>query len=222
MKQILISIKPEWVAKILNGEKTIEVRKTIPQEIRKCLQDYKCTKNIEPYEVFIYCSKGKNLLLDNDDKKYYYNPECYNQNDIFLNGKVVAKFVLNKADVVECNNVPYSEKAHFGYSYHLDNGVYFNPYVKEYKERHKPYNCDNGLVFERKYTKRIEILKNQDFEKMCIKPQEIFKYLNYSFNDICLFYIDNLEIFDKPKQLSEFNLKKAPQSWCYCEYIGRK
>ena len=29
MKAILISIKPKWVAKILNGEKDIEVRKSI-------------------------------------------------------------------------------------------------------------------------------------------------------------------------------------------------
>ena len=34
-KCILISIKPEWVCKILNGEKTIEVRKTAPKELIK-------------------------------------------------------------------------------------------------------------------------------------------------------------------------------------------
>lgn len=31
---ILISIKSEWVEKILNGEKTIEVRKTCPREFK--------------------------------------------------------------------------------------------------------------------------------------------------------------------------------------------
>jgi predicted transcriptional regulator len=30
MKAILISVRPEWAEKILNGEKTIEVRKTAP------------------------------------------------------------------------------------------------------------------------------------------------------------------------------------------------
>lgn len=34
-KVIIISIKPEWVCKILNGEKTIEVRKTAPKELIK-------------------------------------------------------------------------------------------------------------------------------------------------------------------------------------------
>lgn len=31
MKSIMISIKPEWVKKILNGDKTIEIRKTMPK-----------------------------------------------------------------------------------------------------------------------------------------------------------------------------------------------
>lgn len=47
MKSILISIRPEWVAKILNGEKTIEIRKTFPN----------CDL---PIDVYIYCTKAKN------------------------------------------------------------------------------------------------------------------------------------------------------------------
>ena len=34
-KKIIISIRPEWVCKILNGEKTIEVRKKILKEMMK-------------------------------------------------------------------------------------------------------------------------------------------------------------------------------------------
>ena len=45
MKTVMISIKPEWVKKILNGEKTFEVRKTKP----KC--------NI-PFKCLIYCTKN--------------------------------------------------------------------------------------------------------------------------------------------------------------------
>lgn len=36
-KDILISIKPEWLCKILNGEKTVEVRKKVLKEMIKCL-----------------------------------------------------------------------------------------------------------------------------------------------------------------------------------------
>ena len=50
MKSILISIKPKWVAKILNGEKTIEMRKTMP-------------KSDLPIDVYIYCTKDRENLV---------------------------------------------------------------------------------------------------------------------------------------------------------------
>ena len=31
------------------------------------------------------------------------------------------------------------------------------------------------------------------------------------------FHISDLKIYDKPKELSEFGLKRPPQSWCYVE-----
>lgn len=44
-RAVLISIRPEWVKKILAGEKTLEVRKTRP--------------NMEtPFKVYIYCTAG--------------------------------------------------------------------------------------------------------------------------------------------------------------------
>lgn len=44
MKSVIISIRPEWCEKILNGEKTIEVRKSAPKEL--------------PIKVYIYETKG--------------------------------------------------------------------------------------------------------------------------------------------------------------------
>ena len=44
-KAVLISIRPKWVEKIANGEKTIEVRKTKP-------------KLATPFKAYIYCSQG--------------------------------------------------------------------------------------------------------------------------------------------------------------------
>lgn len=44
-KAVLISIRPEWVEKILKGEKTLEVRKTRP-------------KLETPFRCYIYCTKG--------------------------------------------------------------------------------------------------------------------------------------------------------------------
>ena len=52
-KAVLISIHPEWVRKILNGSKTVEIRKTAP----KCGVPFKC---------YIYCTAGgKGALTDN-------------------------------------------------------------------------------------------------------------------------------------------------------------
>lgn len=44
-KAVLMSINPEWVRKIMSGEKTKEVRKRAP-----------LTKH--PYKVYIYCTKN--------------------------------------------------------------------------------------------------------------------------------------------------------------------
>ena len=77
MKSIMISIKPELVQKILNGNKTIEIRKTKPS----------CEL---PCNVYIYCTKGK--------KSY----KCVsNFDEDLLNGKVIAEFTLNKVDILE-------------------------------------------------------------------------------------------------------------------------
>lgn len=69
---ILLPIKPKYVAEILNGRKTIEIRKTMP----------KCDL---PIDVYIYCTK---------DKKY---ANLINRGG-FLTGMVVAKFTLNKVE----------------------------------------------------------------------------------------------------------------------------
>ena len=74
-KSILISIQPKWVEKILNGEKTIEIRKTMP----------KCEL---PIDVYIYCTKDKAYL------------NLINRGG-FLTRMLVAKFTLNKVEEIE-------------------------------------------------------------------------------------------------------------------------
>ena len=50
MKAVLISIRPKWCQKIINGWKTIEVRKTRP-------------KMNPPFKCYIYCTKGQERLV---------------------------------------------------------------------------------------------------------------------------------------------------------------
>ncbi len=83
MKSIILSVKPQEMANILNGEQKIIIKKTAPKET--------------PFKVYLYCTKGKGK------RKLLYNPSlpfsnttissCIDWgNDIVLNGKVVAEF----------------------------------------------------------------------------------------------------------------------------------
>lgn len=185
----MISIKPKWVAKILNGEKTIEIRKTMP----------KCDL---PIDVYIYATKDKELLHKNRNGWFAneMNVVFVNGNPIYenYNGKIVAKFTLNKVETI-------------------------TPQIFTAIKEH-------------------EILKQSR-----LKENELFDYVcSHDGTEDKPFYawhISNLEIFDKPKELSEFHkiiiikkcdtrycddlyscstcnrskLTKAPQSWCYVE-----
>lgn len=117
-KAILISIKPKWVAKILNGEKTIEIRKTMP----------KCKL---PIDVYIYCTK---------DKKY---ANLVNRGG-FLTGMVVAKFTLNEVNaffsydetfledscLTSDELEEYADNKNVLYAWHIDNLEIFDKPLK--------------------------------------------------------------------------------------------
>ena len=87
-RAILISIKPKWVADILTGRKTIEVRKTAP----------KCDL---PIDVYIYETRDEEPLVF--DLSYEKDMDIL---DKVCNsrGKIVAKFTLNKVEKICFNN----------------------------------------------------------------------------------------------------------------------
>ena len=216
MKSILISIQPQWVEKILNGEKTIEIRKTIP----------KCEL---PCNVYIYCTKPKKwwafsnwgatsdeLVWKIKDKVKMCNGlEVWDDDCEKLNGKVVAEFILKQVEII--------------------------PTVKEKR---------NGASYQ------YHIISKDILNKSCLKQEEILEYTNGK--DLYAWHIDNLKIYDKPKELSEFSgfipsnkcekhengfvcdkcdaydkehetclalyycrkpIKRPPQSWCYVEEL---
>jgi len=172
MKSIIISIRPEWTAKILNGEKTIEVRKTAPKDL--------------PCEVYIYCTQGEEELYEafmpmGEKAPYQSKPKwCGLVGGVLkqgnhLNGKVVAKFTLREVtQYINGNNVS------------KDSGYMFG-------------DAERGGVYE----------------KACLTDEDIDRYIpDESFY---AWRISDLQIFDEPKDLSEFGLKRAPQSWQYVE-----
>lgn len=180
MKSILLSIKPEWLVKILNGEKTIEVRKKFPK-------DYVGW-------VYLYCSKGKPRVIIQSNGVIAIDNKHYSYGDEELNGKVVARFWCDKVTEMIvgedcCGDAEIEE------------------------------GCD--LI-----------------DQTCLTEIEIIKYLGGIGKNGYAIHISKLEIFDKPRELSEFKhityfrrygsfrvdieeqivpLTKAPQNYCYIE-----
>lgn len=147
MREIMISIQPQWVEKILDGEKTIEIRKTMP----------KCEL---PCKVYIYCTKN--------EKQYFRNVKCCESLLMDSNslGKVVAEFTLNKID--RCGEAVYDAN-------------------RDLWEDWNTLGLNNS----------------------CVHPYDLEEYSNGY--EIYAWHIDNLKIYDKPKELSEFyknNYKK--------------
>lgn len=80
-KSVLISIRPKWCEKIVNGEKTIEVRKTRPK-----LQT--------PFKCYIYCTMDHPYISvscgELDKLNYRTNTVCR------CNGKVIGEFTCDR------------------------------------------------------------------------------------------------------------------------------
>ena len=99
-KAVMLSIRPKWVEKIANGEKTIEVRKIRP-------------KLETPFKCYIYCTGYDALwVLDAPTREkysfmavaaYLENPKGANKG----NGKVVGEFTCDRIDRLAPANDPY-------------------------------------------------------------------------------------------------------------------
>ncbi len=79
---VLISIRPKWCEKIVNGKKTIEVRKTRP-------------KLDTPFKCYIYCTKDAKKQLWTEPKYSYADDHSHNAFDKCGNGKVIGEFVCD-------------------------------------------------------------------------------------------------------------------------------
>lgn len=175
MKAIMISIKPKWCAKIMNGEKTIEVRKNkaLANAIQKLIDENGYA------DIYVCCTKALTRLYGEQSPfienhlNYFADDfsEGLDSNDTgFLNGKVVFKFRCYEIKEI---------------SWQLD-------------------IC--GLDQHHLY----------DFLDKC--GLNCFELKNYlKMENGYVIHISDLEIFDEPKELSEFERKKAPQNFCYVE-----
>lgn len=204
MKAVLISIRPEWCAKIASGEKKIEVRKSRP-------------KLETPIKVYIYCTQASVKyqticgchVLNSDE--LYRHPEqgikhgdsielmlCENYTkDNFLNGKVIGEFVCDRIDKIWKRGCP----ENFDYCY-LSLNEWGNDDIAS------------------------EI---NDITASCLSKNELNLY-GAKVPWLYGWHISNLKVYDKPRELDSFtglrdtkfgaaphDIRRAPQSWCYVE-----
>lgn len=91
-KAIMISIRPEWVQKILDEKKTLEVRKSRP-------------KLETPFKCYIYCTKPKRKYEDYIVTEW---DDCFDwpNEGFFGGGLVVGEFVCDKIDIIQRRGIP--------------------------------------------------------------------------------------------------------------------
>ena len=188
MKSILIPIKPKWTAKILNGEKTAEIRKTAPKEWVDYLSG-KTAKKPEPMFVYIYCTKGD--YIGRISKKYV--------------GKVVARFTLDNVEEIICRTIWGEWESYtktLGYNEISKASCLRNSEIVRYLKGNNGYawHISNLEIFgEPKELNEFYTLKCNQKKRPC-NIKDVFGVVEC--HRICKLC--------KP-------LTKAPQSWCYVE-----
>ena len=195
MKAVMISVRLEWVHKILSGEKTVEVRKTAP-------------KIETPFKCYIYCTlSGSNELFReilNGDVA-----EWNRGNWADRKGNVVAEFVC---DNIRSFDVPYP-----AFQKEMDKSILQQSCLTYYQLHRYAYH-------DKLYGWHISDLKVYDKPKnLCefFYPCEKQKY-PYCFD--CEHGLqkgeerpmDGMRHYDVP---CGNWVKRPPQSWCYVEEL---
>lgn len=191
-KAVLISIRPEWCEKIINGQKTIEVRKTRP-------------KMDTPFKCYIYCTKPEEKLLaimKDGDENY---GETYHGKPVFIKTekapttglwdkrqKVIGEFLCD--EIISINGagrIP-SDAA--------------RPTCLEPAELHQYLGAATGFGWH------ISNLKIYD------TPKELIEFHTWKKCKSCnkSGYESTACIYDE-NCIIPAAITKAPQSWCYVE-----
>ena len=155
-KSVLISIQPKWCELIVNGKKTVEVRKSRP-------------KIDTPIKCYIYCTNNQVFAQSSMEGEYFTAPksgliELERCGSKILSGKVIGEFMCKEIEVLKRNTV---------------------------------FNAP-ALYSQSRLTR-----------------DEYFGYIGNK--TAYIWYISDLKIYDRPRELSEFKVTRPPQSWCYVE-----
>jgi predicted transcriptional regulator len=192
MKALLLSIRPEYAINILNGEKTLELRKSVPKGYKGW--------------VYVYVTKGKPRLSvvhdDENGKTYYYLNSNWGRE---LNATIPFRFWFEE---------------YISYKYYADDNTYFVKRPQDFgygaegalkslcltRDEFKEYGKGKGL-----YAWHIKKLDT------FYEPMQLSDFYRGTFYD-APFKLSTLkkgEYINKVKWLEMSTLKHPPQSWRY-------
>lgn len=196
-KAVLISIRPKWYEMIVNGNKTIEVRKTRP-------------KMNTPFKCYIYCTiGGRDLNIPISQERlmrdYLETGSMKSLNCPLGNGKVVGEFICDQIYELET-------KAHGGSYYAKNEDQSTTNFIAQQscltlKDMHDYLHAQKGYGWHisdlRIYDEAREL---SEFRRAC--P-------NSWYCESCAMYRENNGTCGN----ESLQLKRAPQSWCYVEEV---
>lgn len=194
MKAVLMSIRPKWCEKIASGEKTVEVRKTVPG-----------LKT--PFKCYIYCTKDKLLTKSHCDGKICvaskkFKTALEKAGNITFSGKVIGEFVCDSINYL--NGYWLNGEDNLQETTCLDDAE-----IMDYIEYINKTFCLWHISDLNIYDKPKEL---RDFRPWCEKSRKTEDNLEMCCNCKSAF-------FDADGAFFECGLSRPPQSWCYVEEL---
>lgn len=203
MKAVLLSIRPEWCDKILNGKKTVELRKS-------------CPVHGTPFKVYIYCTKAKS--------KIGYLRIVPGKGWLRLDSTVIGEFTCKKitglTHVGETGNLE-SDRLHV-----MEPGSYYKPADELLKAA-----CMSKETAEKYLKGRDGLAWHISDLKIYDKPRDLDEFSRFGFfgmgrsdcvcgNWRCKNYEPSEDYMIPPTcKIDGCSICRPPQSWCYVEEL---
>lgn len=201
-KAILISVKPEHAVNILNGTKTLELRKSVPKGFKGW--------------VYMYVTKGKPLLVRMFGRYTLSDRRIEDLGDFTLSGKIVARFWFDEYKTLEYrkkNKVLMWDNNYYYYT--EEDNTYRNVQwiLDELRLEHQQVlYYGNGKDLYAWHIKKLEIFD---------KPMELSEFTTIPIYEDSIIEKDSQGMYYlyskyRPSWHIYFSyLNKAPQSWQY-------
>ena len=210
MKSVLISTKPKWCELIVNGKKTVEVRKTTP-------------KLKTPFKVYIYCTKGNLALLrdDSDTEKYKYDVWKYAEfhqscGKKILGGKVIGEFVCDEIKLITPSPFTKGEYVVYGHGRTMLRLEEFQKYLGD--RVGYGWHISNLVIYDKPRELSEFYTVDNEAVKQCEHRERVYNNPDFT-NGAWLLgsYVCNKDEIDWCTKCKTKPIKRPPQSWMYCE-----